>query len=96
MNWLVVTLVGLSVNYSIPMQYQYNRTVTVVEMTQEQINSKCGIPADPRQKIIACADTNGHTVYMPNPCLAKEAVDVHSYAHLLCHEVAHTEGWVHD
>lgn len=98
MNVFVVMAmgVGLSINYPIPVQFQYNRTVTIVEMTQKQINKQCGIPDNPKQIILACGDINGNTIYMPNPCLAKEVNDIHSYAHLACHEIAHTEGWVHD
>lgn len=93
---LLVALAGLSINYAIPKQYQYNRVVTVIELTQKQINKRCGIPVDKGQMIIACGDVNGHIVYVPNPCLAKEVNDVNTFAHLLCHEIAHTEGWVHD
>lgn len=96
MSWLLVALAGLSVNYAIPKQFQHNRTVTLVEMTQKQINKTCGVPANKDWVTIACGDVNGKVIYLPNPCLAKEINNVHSYAHLLCHEIAHTEGWVHD
>jgi hypothetical protein len=89
----------ITVTAIIPQQYQYNRTVKLHTMTQDEITRQCGDPGSTkdgvRLYVMACADINGKDVYMPNPCLAPEVKDINSYAHLLCHEIAHTEGWVH-
>lgn len=67
-------------------------------MTQAEINKQCGVFKDKAGNdlnTIACADIGGHKIYMPNPCTYPEVKDENSYAHLVCHEVAHTEGWKH-
>lgn len=89
----------ITITAAIPSQYQHNRTVILHTMTQDEINKQCGDPGSTKEGqrlyVIACGDIGGKDVYMPNPCLAPEVSDINSYAHLLCHEIAHTEGWAH-
>ena len=43
--------------------------------------------------VLACEKNK--KLILPNPCLYPEEKDVDSYAHLLCHEKAHVNGWHH-
>lgn len=36
-----------------------------------------------------------NTIVMPNPCVYPEARQIESYAYLMCHEMAHNNGWKH-
>lgn len=89
----MVVMAHASINDPIPEQYQKNTTVKLVTMTQEEINKTCGV--SPGFDTIACADIGGKHIFAPNACLYPEAKDVNSYAHMICHETAHTEGWDH-
>jgi hypothetical protein len=44
---------------------------------------------------MACVDKTWRDIYAPNPCTDKAVDDKNSYAHLICHEMAHTNGWRH-
>jgi hypothetical protein len=79
----------------IPPQYQKNTQAWITVMNQAQIDKKCGKAAK-GGRTLACGDVKRPFVYMPNPCLYPEAQDKKSYAHLLCHELAHVQGWTHD
>lgn len=79
--------------YNVPLKYQRNRSVKLVEMTQTEIDKKCGVYTG--LHTIACGDINGHTIHVPNSCNYPEAANHASYAYLICHEIAHTEGWNH-
>lgn len=85
---------ALSINFDIPPVYQGNTVVTVHTMSHRDINKQCGDDIG-GTITLACGDINGHDVYVPNPCTYPEVADKNSYAHLLCHEIAHTEGWRH-
>lgn len=61
--------------------------------TQEEINHYCGV-APPGYHYEGCELPNG-TIVVSNPCQAKEVNDTTSFAHLLCHEKAHLNGWDH-
>lgn len=89
----------ITIHLQIPPQFQNNRTVVLHTMTPEEVTKKCGDPGKAangeKLYVVACGDINGKHVYMPNPCKYPEVKDENSYAHLLCHEIAHTEGWAH-
>lgn len=80
-----------------PIKYQVNPKASVIVIV-DNTNSKeaCGV-AEPGWRLMACTmmtDKGVPVLLMPNPCLYPEAVsDIHSYAHLLCHEFGHVNGW---
>jgi hypothetical protein len=77
----------------IPEQYRGDNSVVVHFTTQEEITSKCG-PVPAGLYVLGCK-FNPNVLYMPNPCKDKDVENPASYAHLLCHELAHVNGWVH-
>lgn len=80
----------------IPVQYQGGAAV-LVHMVDDQktLDTMCGGPP-PKGQRLGCetADNKAEVVVM-NPCRYPEAIDVHSFAHLMCHEKAHVNGWRH-
>lgn len=96
MNFVALLMAAtLATNqFVIPVEFQKNNAVWIQTMTQDQINHKCG-KASKGFTTLACGDIKKPYIYMPNPCTYPEAKDTKSYAHLLCHEIAHTEGWEH-
>lgn len=82
--------------FAIPHQYQKNTTVILHEMTQKDLNKFCNEgqgPLPPGWLYMGCQE--GNNVYITNPCLQPDVKDTSSYENTLCHEIAHTEGWVH-
>jgi hypothetical protein len=81
-----------------PPKYQGNAVPTIV-VTVTNPNSKqaCGV-AQKGWIILACEyEKNGvPTILAPNPCSFPEANDKNSYAHLMCHEFGHVNGWNND
>jgi hypothetical protein len=94
MKSLLLLFASFSASFTIPVQYQGGATflITVVT-TQQELNHYCGI-APVGYRYDGCKLDNG-TVVVGNPCFYKEAKDIHSFAHLLCHEKAHVNGWDH-
>src|SRR5690348_11399041 len=79
----------------IPPEYQHETVVVLHTVdTQGEINFICG-KAPKGYKTLACNQDGTKLIYIPNPCLVPEASNYDSYAHLLCHEIGHTEGWHH-
>lgn len=79
----------------IPTEYQGTPTAAVVLfLTPQEVNAACG-NADPLWNVYACTYVDKRVIVMPNPCLYPEAKNVESYAHLMCHEKAHINGWRH-
>jgi hypothetical protein len=77
----------------IPVEYQKATKITLhTEDTQEGIDRECG-KSPPGYYKIGCRI--GRNIYLINPCLHPDASDYSSYAHDLCHEIAHSEGWHH-
>jgi hypothetical protein len=74
-----------------PQRFHDDRTVTVQFTDQTGINRVChprfGAPPA-GMKTNACA--TGKRVVAPNPC---EFDQSDAYAHLLCHELGHMNGW---
>lgn len=82
-----------------PVKFQGNPPPAVV-LIVDNTNSPetCGVAA-PGWVIRACEKPAKHgvpVVTMPNPCTFPEAADIMSYAHLLCHEFGHANGWNSD
>lgn len=78
-----------------PVKFQGNAPPTVIQ-TVDDTNTKktCGV-AKTGWRFMACEyDKQGvPVILMPNPCSYPEAIDENSYAHLLCHEFGHANGW---
>jgi hypothetical protein len=72
-------------------RFQHNATVILTTADQDGINRAC-LPdfgaAPEGMKTDACEI--GGKVIAPNPCSYPET---DSYAHLLCHEIGHANGW---
>ena|SRR6185369_1569356 len=84
-----------SVSFEIPEQYQGGSDMIVHVVDGADVSDYCG-RAPKGYIILACANPqNVHELAMPNPCLYPEVKDENSYAHLFCHEKAHSNGWVH-
>jgi hypothetical protein len=83
-----------------PTKYQGNPPPVVVVIVDDT-NSKdtCGV-APAGWRLMACefeTKKGVPVILMPNPCTYPEAQkDPFSYAHLLCHEFGHTNGWNSD
>jgi hypothetical protein len=73
-----------------------NRTVKIVFVDPVDVDELCGTDA------VSCAMVGRDTIIAPNPCLftAPEEFewafyDSEKYAAVLCHEIAHLNGWKH-
>ena len=77
-----------------PVQYQGNpppamilfADAATVDAACREIGGLQGMPG----RILACTNTKGRTMLMPNPCAYGDG-----YARLLCHEISHINGWRH-
>jgi hypothetical protein len=74
-----------------PSAFQHDATVTVEFAGQQKIDDTCHplFGAPPKGMRTMACDT-GKKVLMPNPCTYPES---DRYAHLLCHELGHVNGW---
>lgn len=81
--------------FHIPQKYRGDTTALVYFTDQKTIDKNCGKQADPRLYTVACAYQKRMTMYLPNPCKDKDADKPESYAHVLCHEIGHLNGWHH-
>lgn len=94
---LAALIAGATYDDSLPpLKYQGNPPASVMIIVDDT-NTKetCGV-AQPGWRLLACEfDTKEGVpvIMMPNPCNYPEAVDENSYAHLLCHEFGHANGW---
>ena len=71
--------------------FRHDATVTVEFAGQERINSRCqDLYGKPPSGIRTEACTTAAHLIMPNPC---NFPDTDAYAHLLCHELGHVNGW---
>lgn len=92
---LLMALAAMATNdIPIPPQYQKNTVVVLHTVTQDGIDKHCGASPAPFYTT-SCQDVGTNIIWMPNPCLDKDAKDPDSYSHMLCHEIAHVEGWHH-
>lgn len=87
----LVAQVGFFSNATPPVRYRHNATLTVDLQDQAAISRTCqslfGRPP-PGAQTNACF--TGERAILPNPCTFPKS-DI--YAHLLCHELAHRNGW---
>lgn len=75
-----------------PARFAGGNAARVYFTTQAVINRKCDdIPDPPGFYTEACSSgPHPNTIYAPNPCAFPAGDD---YARLLCHELAHLNGW---
>lgn len=100
MGWLKFLLPALALcvmaNDSLPPEkFQHNaKPVLLVSVYNTNDDSTCG-KAPAGYVTLGCEMTvkGIPVVVMPNPCTYPEASDEFSYAHLLCHELGHANGW---
>ena len=83
-------------NFRVPDQYRGNTTAKVVFTDKAGIEKHCAKSPNPDLVTVACVNhIGGHVIFISNPCADKDADDPTRYAHVLCHELAHTNGWEH-
>ena len=74
-----------------PEVFQRDATMTLELANQDEINDTChALFGAPPAGMRTQACTTGQRVVMPNPCTFP---DSDAYAHLLCHELGHLNGW---
>lgn len=67
-------------------KFKIGRAMSVVIVTEKETSRFCS------QDALACANRLNNTIYVPNPCRYPSDI----YAVLLCHEMAHLNGWDHE
>lgn len=88
-------LLGLSAisNATPPVKFQGNTYAVIVTVDDPNTKDTCGV-APEGYHFMACEfkdDKSGMPIILiPNPC-KYDAID--PYAHLLCHELGHVNGW---
>lgn len=74
-----------------PQEYRgdYTTLSSVITLPDDRLREVCG-----SDHALACAGREGSfdVMYLPNPC----RFPTDPYAALLCHEMAHLQGWSHD
>ncbi len=84
-----------TIDLPIPYEYRGSTKIKVVfKETFWDVAESCGGQA-PGWTIFGCYDPDKDVLVMPNPCYYPEAGTIGSYAHLMCHEKAHKNGWKH-
>jgi hypothetical protein len=74
-----------------PVLFQRDATMTLEVANQGEIDDTChALFGNPPSGMRTQACTSGRKVIMPNPC---SFPDSDAYAHLLCHELGHLNGW---
>jgi hypothetical protein len=76
-----------------PVRFQGPITAILMTVPPEAMNAACGSTPPPGTIVLACTrwlEGGSPVIIMPAPCLY-DATD--EYAHVLCHEGAHTRGW---
>lgn len=93
---LAVSALCLMANNDLPpVKFQHNAVpVVLVTVYNTNDDSTCG-KAGPGYVTQGCETTvkGAPVITVPNPCTYPEASDEYSYAHLLCHEMGHANGW---
>lgn len=78
-----------------PPEFQGNTHGIIATESPENIDAFCRSISEntPENRVIlACAYPAMNSIFLPNPCLYQER---DPYARLLCHELAHLQGWRH-
>jgi hypothetical protein len=82
-----------------PPQYRSTvRTIIITTTSQAEVDRVCGKPEEPKRNMACAKFTPGREPYIviPNPCrFAERFPSSESYAALMCHELAHVQGWRH-
>jgi hypothetical protein len=94
---LLALLVGVTYNNDLPpVKYQDNPPPSVVIIVDKTNSEKaCGVASE-GWTLVACEwkTKEGVPVIMiDNPCKYPEAKDVYTFAHRMCHEFGHANGW---
>jgi hypothetical protein len=96
---LAIALSGstlITADLCVPPQYTQDVTALIHFTDQKGIAEHCGVPNDPSLVFVGCTnEINGREMWIGNPCRYKEANNPNSYAHTMCHEIAHMNGWTH-
>jgi hypothetical protein len=71
-----------------PSRYEHDSTVNVTFTEGASMERSCN---DYENNLEGCADIGGPHIWITNPCTVQQ-----SYAQILCHELAHTNGWAAD
>lgn len=87
---------GPSLDFTIPDAYKGNNNVSAHFIHLDEVSTYCGKSASPNLVRLGCATIGHPEMWVMNPCDWKESLDPTTYAHYLCHELAHTNGWVHE
>lgn len=79
-----------------PVEFMHDTTIKV-QFHSDDVDLVCeaeGVPHPSTGTLVGCAGygdaTHPPTIHMPNPCFFQEP-----YAQVLCHEMAHTNGYTH-
>jgi hypothetical protein len=74
-----------------PNRYKRDQTVTLEFRSQAGIDQGCqSLFGKPPAGMKTNACFTGQKVIMPNPC---DYPETETYAHMLCHELGHANGW---
>lgn len=73
-----------------PREFQSSTAMTMIATDQATIEAFCG-KAPLGWNKVACAESTSRTIVVPNPCHYNHE----RYAAILCHELAHLNGWKH-
>lgn len=81
----------VSGEYFAPEDMRGNNSTVIHFVSPDDVGAYC------RDRLAgACFHHKRNAIVMPNPCEYVEDWSVYSYAGVLCHELAHANGWVHD
>lgn len=94
---LASLLAAISYNNDLPpVKYQHNPAPSVIVIVDDtNTEEACGVAAE-GWRLVACereTDTGVPVIMIDNPCNYPEAQDVYSFAHRMCHEFGHANGW---
>lgn len=85
-----------TVDEVIPEEYKGSATVNVQFEEPHDVEWYClNGNYSPEYIIYACYKSDKDLIIAPNPCLYPESKIVGTFAHLMCHEKAHKNGWRH-
>jgi hypothetical protein len=84
----VILLALLAMRVELPPQRFQGDAGAMVQFKTD-VTKLCGVSPDPKKRMAACQD--GEFIVLPNPCQFAEP-----YARIVCHEMAHKQGWPAD
>lgn len=83
-----------SIELPIPEQYKGDATVVVKQVSLIDVPTYCGTAEEGRIRL-GCYDPQKNMIVVINSCHYPEAKTPGTFAHLMCHEKAHKNGWRH-